>query len=440
MSWLLLGGMLLLVVANGFFVTAEFALVRVRRSRLEKLERHDARAGVALGQIDEISEYLSACQLGITLASIGIGFLGEPALAGLFEPLFGAAVSHGAAIALSLTLAYLISTVLHITIGEQVPKLLAIAKAEAMAVRIARPLLIFSRAFRPAVVALNGASNTILRALGVDPRAEFEEGTTPEDLKLLIAQSHAGGELEDGEADMLAGVFHLHEQQVRQIMTAIPAMVTVDVSAPLDAAAQTCFETGHTRLVVTENHDRDRVRGILHATDIIRGLRKSGANATIAALVREAPIVPETKSLHAALADLRAQRSSMAVIVDEYGRTAGLVTVEDVLEEIVGDIADETDSDISIIRQTGDAEWQVAGHVPINDLAEYGVILPPGDAVNSIAGVVFTKLGRLPKPGDTVRLGDYRATVRTTDQNRIESVHLRRERAARASNRLTTQT
>jgi CBS domain containing-hemolysin-like protein len=426
MSWVLLGGMVLLVAANGFFVAAEFALVRVRRSRLEELRADDARAAVALRQVDQISEYLSACQLGITLASIGIGFLGEPALAGLLEPVFGRTLSHGAALGLSLALAYLISTALHITVGEQVPKLMAIAKAEAMAVRIARPLQVFTRTLRPAVLALNGVSNAILRVLGVDPGAEFEEGGTAEDLKLVIAQSRAGGKLAPGEAEMLAGVFHLHEQQVRQVMTPIPAVVTVDLAASVDAAAEACATSGHTRLVVIEHGNRDRIKGILHASDIIRGLRQPDGDAGIEALVRDAPVVPETLSLDAVLADLRMRHSSVAVVVDEYGRTAGIVTIEDVVEEIVGEIADETDLPAEGIRRTVDGDWQVDGHVPINDLADHGVALPSSDTVNSVGGLVFAHLGRLPKAGDSVRLGDYLATVRAVKEHRIASVRLRR--------------
>jgi CBS domain containing-hemolysin-like protein len=427
-SWVLLAGMVVLVIANGFFVAAEFALVRARRSRLEEVRGDDRRAVVALREIDSISEYLSSCQLGITLASIGIGFLGEPALAGLLEPVFGGPLSHGAALALSLVVAYLISTALHITIGEQVPKLLAISTAERMAMRVARPLHVFTRVFRPAVYVLNGVSNAILRTMGVDPAVEFEEGGTTEDLKLLIGQSRAGGTLAAGEAEMLAGVLRLREQHVRHVMTPVPAIVTVDDSASLDAAADVCAESGHTRLVVTAGGNRDRILGILHASDIIRGLRlrPPHAGVTVASLVRPAPVVPETTPVDAVLANLQLQRSSMAVVIDEYGRTAGIVTVEDVLEEIVGEIVDETDALAEGIQRTTDGEWHVDGHVPISDLADHGVALPASEAVNSVGGLVFAQLGRLPKAGDSVRLGDYLATVRGVSEQRVESVLLRR--------------
>ena len=235
MTAVLLVGMLVLILVNAFFVAAEFSLVRARRSRLEQIAEGDARARLALHEIGEISEYLSACQLGVTFASIGIGFLGEPAIAELIHPWLGGSLSHGLALAISLTVAYVLTTALHITIGEQVPKLFAISRAEAMARAVARPLYWFTKAFRPFVAALNGASNAILRLLRVDPSVAFEEGGTPEDLKLLIAQSLEGGQLAPDEALMLSGVFELHEQQARQVMTPIPRVVTVDISADAES-------------------------------------------------------------------------------------------------------------------------------------------------------------------------------------------------------------
>src|SRR4051812_38982636 len=234
---LLLVGVVVLVAANGFFVAAEFGLVRARQPRLEQMRDEGVRgAALALKQVDEIDQYLSACQLGITMASLGIGFLGEPAIAKQLEPVLGDAVGHGVAVAISVFIAYFLTTSLHITLGEQVPKIYSIVHAESTVRRTARPLELFKRVFGAFIWALNVTSNAVLRLVGVDPRAEFDEASSSEDLKLLIAQSAHGGKIDAGEAGMLSGVFHLHEQQARQVMTPIPAVVTVDISEDVETA------------------------------------------------------------------------------------------------------------------------------------------------------------------------------------------------------------
>src|SRR5919206_3312802 len=376
MTALLLVGVVLLVLVNAFFVAAEFSLVRARRSRLERLEG-DGAARLALREIDEISESLSACQLGITLASIGIGFLGEPAVARLIHPWLGGALSHGVALAISLVVAYVITTALHITIGEQVPKIVAISRAEAMARAVARPLHLFTRAFRPAVAILNGASNAILGLLRIDPSAEFEEGGTPEDLKLLIAQSLERGDLDPGEAGMLSGVFDLHERQAHQVVTPAPRAVTADLSDDAEKASRRCIDSGHTRLVVTEDQKRDHVRGLVHANSLLQLIVTDGPRAPIGGIIREPLIVPETKPLDTLLAELRRTRNSLALVADEYGRMAGIVTVEDILEEIVGEIADETDPSAAAIRRLDDGDWLGGGHGAIAHFPDHGVELEP---------------------------------------------------------------
>jgi CBS domain containing-hemolysin-like protein len=424
---LFLFGVAVLVAANGFFVAAEFALVRAREGRVEQM-RDDGKRGAALvlRQIDRIDEYLSACQLGITMASLGIGFLGEPAIASLLEDAFGDAVSHNLSLAISLTIAYLITTALHITIGEQVPKIYAIVHAERTAVRVARPLHWFRVAFSPLIWLLNTASNAILRVVGVDPRAEFEEISSSEDLKLIIARSSRGGKLDPGEAGMLSGVFHLHEQQARQVMTPIPAVVTVDVSETAETALRRCVDSGHTRLVVTEDGNTDRIKGIVHSNSLARRLMTDGTDASIEDGVKDALIVPETKPLDDLLADLQRERASMAVVVDEYGRTAGIVTIEDIIEEVVGEIADETDPAVAGIRRLANGDWWVRGHVPITDLTDYGLQLPvDSEAYNSVGGFVFAELGRLPKRGDIVRVNGYSLRVEAVRENRVDAVRIR---------------
>jgi magnesium and cobalt exporter, CNNM family len=433
MTALLLVALVLLVLVNGFFVAGEFALVRSRRARLVELSRENPRYQRVLKQIDDLSEYLSACQFGITLASLGIGFLGEPALAELIEPIFGR-LSHGLAVAISIAIAYAIATSLHITAGEQVPKIYAIVNAERVALRVARPLDWFNAAMRPFIAALNGAANLILRRLfRIDPDAEFAEGESPQELRFLIAQAQTGGRLDPGEAGMLQGVFHLHEQEARQVMTPIPAVVTVDVSEDVETALRRCISSGHTRLLVTEDDNQDRVRGTVHLNSLARKLMTEGANASIEDLVKEGLIVPETKPLDDLLADLQRTRSSMAVVVDEYGRVAGIVTVEDIIEEVVGEIDDETDPTAGEIRRLANGDWFVRGHVAVTDLLDYGLHLPiDTDAYNSVGGFVFAQLGRLPKRGDTVTANGYSIRVESVRENRIEAVRIRERGAARA--------
>jgi CBS domain containing-hemolysin-like protein len=435
MTVLLLLAVVVLVLLNGFFVAAEFALVRVRRSRVEELaDQGKRRAGLVLRQLDELSKYLAACQLGITFTSLGIGFLGEPAVATIFEDMIGKDAPKWVYYGVSLFLAYLITTALHITIGEQVPKIYAINRAERIALFVARPLHIFAQVFNPFIHVLNGASNGILRALGIRKTNEFDEGGSPEELKVLIAQSLTGGKLDIGEANMLTGVFHLHEQQARQVMTPAPAIVTVDLSENVETALRRCVSSGHTRLVVTEDENHDRVKGIVHANSLAQKLLTEGPDARIDELVREAPIVPETKPLDDLLADLQRQRSSLAVVIDEYGRTAGIVTVEDIIEEVVGEIDDETDPLGGAVRRLPNGDWFVRGHVAITDLADYGLELPvDSDAYNSVGGFVFGELGRLPKRGDTVTHNGYSIRVESVRENRIEAVRIRERRAAAES-------
>jgi CBS domain containing-hemolysin-like protein len=360
------------------------------------------------------------------MASIGIGFLGEPALASLFEDPLGEVVGHGVAVAIAFAIAFTIATSLHITTGEQVPKIFAISRPEVVARRIARPLQWFATSLRPFEWALTKLSNGLLKMVGVDAQAEFEEQTRSEDLKMLIARGVTGGTLDPGEAGMLSGVFHLHEQEARQVMTPIPAVVTVDIAEDVQTALRRCVDSGHTRLVVTEDENTDRVKGIAHNNSLARLLMAQGADASIEPAVKEALIVPETKPLDDLLADLQRERSSMAVVVDEYGRTVGIVTVEDIIEEIVGEISDETDPLGGAVRRLANGDWYVRGHVPITDLEDYGIHLPvESDAYNSVGGLVFSELGRLPKRGDMVHANGYSLRVESVRENRVEAVRIR---------------
>ena len=342
--------------------------------------------------------------------------------------MFGHAVGHGLSVALSVAIAYLLITFLQSTVGEIVPKLYTIQHAEGLARRIAPLMRWFMILVRPLVIALNATSEWILRRLGTDPDAEPDAGTT-EDLKRIIAESRTGGHLDPGEAEMLSGVFHLHEHEARQVMTPIPAVVTVDVSETVGQALRRAVSTGHSRLIVTEDEDQDHVRGIVHVNQLVKVLMENGEEASFESRVRDAPIVPETKPLDDLLADLQRERTELGVVIDEYGRTAGIVTIEDIIEEIVGEITDESDPTGGAIRRLANGDWFVRGHVPVADLEDYGLDLPVDtDAYNSVGGFVFAELGRLPKRGDSVDANGYSIRVESVRRNRIEAVRIRQRR------------
>ena len=419
----------LLIAINAFFVIAEYALVRSRRARLEVMrENHEKGAALALEQLGNVNEYISAVQIGVTMTSIGIGALGQPALAEILKGALGETFGNGVALAISAVFAFLIIASAQLVAGEMVPKFYAIDRAESVARRVARPLRAFAVLFRPVIIVLNAVSNRILRVLGVDMSFE-RRGGSPDELKRLIAESHAGGHIDPGEAGMLRGVFHLHEQEARQVMTPIPAVTTIDASQDVESALRLCVSSGHTRLVVTEGDDRDRVRGLVHVSTLVRQLMQEGPHSLVGPVVHDALIVPETKPLDDLLADLQRQRTSLAVVVDEYGRVVGVVTVEDIIEEVVGEIADETDPTSGEIRRLANGEWFVRGHVAVTDLADYGLDLPvDSDAYNSVGGFVFAEIGRLPRRGDTITADGFSIRVESVRDNRIEAVRIRERR------------
>jgi CBS domain containing-hemolysin-like protein len=415
-----------LVAVNGFFVAAEFAIVRSRRSRLEKLvEEKRGAAQLALHQLDHVDEYVATSQVGITLASIGIGFLGEPAIATLVEPLLEGVVGEATSFLLAFLFAYAVVTLLHVIFGEQAPKMIGIARAERLLLGIARPLELFRRVFHPLIVITNvPARFFVARVLRIDPESD-EEVASPDELRLMIVRGAQRGRLDPGEAGMLGGVFHLHEQEAREVMTPIPAVVTVDASETVETALRRCVTSGHTRLVVIEDENPDRVQGIVHNNSLARLYMSEGPEAEIGPAVRDAVIVPETRPLDDLLHDLQVQRTSLSVVVDEYGRTVGIVTVEDILEEVVGEIEDETDPRAAALRQLASGEWFVRGHVSLGDLSDAGIELPVDtDAYNSVGGYVFGELGRLPKRGDTITANGYTIRVESVRENRIEAVRI----------------
>jgi CBS domain containing-hemolysin-like protein len=428
-NWLLLLVTLLLVVINGLFVAAEFSLVRAKASLLESRVEEEGddtrRTRAALTAMTQIDSYLSACQLGITMASIGLGFAGEPALSGLIEPLFGDTLGPGTQTAVAVTIAFVIITVLHIVIGELAPKSVAIAKPEVTARWLAGPLGVFRRIFSPAIAVLNGTANWLVGLFGIRPASELVLGATGTELRAMVEHGRSHLTLDPGEAHMLSGVFELHENEARNVMTPIPAVVTIDIADTVEVALRRCTSSGHTRLPVTEDRSTDKIKGVLHLSALVRLMLSKGADASIAKAVRDAYVIPETKPLDDLLSDLQRERISMAIVVDEYGRTVGIVTVEDIVEEVVGEIDDETDPALRAVRRLANGDLFVRGHVPLVDLEDHGVELPvDSDAYNSVGGFVFAELGRLPKRGDAIRANGFVIRVESVRENRIEAVRI----------------
>jgi len=427
MTAILLLLVVVLVAVNGLFVAAEFAIVKSRRSRMEQLAKEgDKRAALALHQMDHVDEYVATAQVGITLASIGLGFAGEPAIADLIEPVLGDVLGDTGTHVLAFAIAYAVVTLLHVIFGEQAPKMIGIAASEATLLRIARPFAAFRKIFAWLIVITNRPAQWMVKKvfrLEIKPE---EEAASPEELRLIIARNAVQGQLDPGEAGMLGGVFHLHEQQAREVMTPIPAVVTVNSDENVEDALRSCVSSGHTRLIVIEDDNPDKVRGVVHINSLVRLYLNAGPDASIEPAVRAVPVFPETKALDDLLAELQRQRSSIGVVSDEYGRTVGISSVEDILEEVVGEIEDETDPRATSLRRLTDGDWYVRGHVPIGDLEDVGIQLPvDSDAFNSIGGYVFSELGRLPKRGDTIRANGYEIRVESVRDNRIVAVRIR---------------
>jgi CBS domain containing-hemolysin-like protein len=405
---------LFLVLLNGFFVAAEFSLARARITRLDQLAESRSAAVLAREQVRHIDRYLAACQLGITLASLGLGWLGEPAFAHLIEPVLSrVGLGESAATLTAVIIAFAIITVLHVVIGELAPKTVAIQRAETTALSIARPLEWFRILFAPFIHVLNGAGNALVRAIGVEPASERELASTPEDLQILIAQSEEGGAIEPEEADMLEGVFGLQGSLTRDIMTPRPEVTSLAAEMTVKAALVEALATRHSRFPVLNG---DGVLGVVHLSQLARAVLEN-EETPLRDIAGTALYVPETQPVDDLLRQLQARRASLAVVLDEYGDFAGIATVEDVIEEIVGEIDDERDRGPAVDERP-DGRLIVRGHVPLEDLADHGVELID-ETVTSVGGLVFTRLGRLPRTGDTITIDGWTLTVEATSGTRV---------------------
>lgn len=414
----------LLLLANGFFVAAEFALTAVRRSKMEHLaEAGHARARVALSSIRELSLMLAGAQLGITMASLGLGYVSEPAIAHLIEAALHSVVELPPAIlhSISFVTALTIVVFLHMVVGEMAPKNIAIADPEKSALWISVPFRAFVNFFRPFIHLLNFLANAGLRLLRVEPRDELRSGMTSEDIGALISQSAREGVLDRFDYRLLSGVILFSDLDAGAVMVPRTELTAAPLSATAADIERLAMNSGHSRIpVYVEN--LDQVLGFFHAKDLLR-IDPSDYDKPIPRhFVRKMLVVPETRKLQPLLLDMRAQRSHFALVVDEHGGTAGVVAIEDLIEELVGEIRDEYDEREAGIERLSDRQFLVPGSLRIDEAEDrLGVRLPPGD-YETVAGFLMDKLQRIPKRRDVVEHDGWRLRVRTMQRRRVVQI------------------
>jgi len=413
-----------LVLLNGFFVATEFALVKVRATRLAQLAAQgNANAAIAQEMVAHLDAYLSACQVGITLASLALGWVGEPAFADLLAPLFAPLGKAAAPFThiVSIAVAFMIITVLHIVVGEQAPKIFAIARPEPMALAVARPMRLFYRVFYPFVHLLNRATRAILAPLGVS--ADGGEGHhSEEEARMILAESLAGGQGSDARRRLVERAFEFSMKRARQFMVPRADIVALDVTSPLAENMETARRMGFTRYPLVRGA-LDNVLGIVHIRDLTAGAGRLRSSEDLVRVAREPLFVPEASPADAVLRQFQARRLHQAIVVDEYGGTSGLVTLEDLLEELIGsEIQDEFDAgEAAPILVLGSGTYSVAGGYALADLvALLEETLEDPDESVTVGGYVQNRLGRLGRVGDVVELGERHALqVIETRQRRV---------------------
>ena len=416
---------LLLVLANGFFVATEFAVARLRPTQVEELAR-EGRPGARSVRhaVEHIDAYLAACQLGITLASIGLGVVGKPAFEELLEPILGDAASIGG-FGLAATLAFAIITLLHVVVGELSPKSVAISRTVPTALVVGPLMRGFYIATKPLVDFFNGLGNLLLKPFGIPPASEAGHAPhSEEELRTILRESREGGLIERGDQELTENVFAFGDARVREIMTPRGEVDYLATADDLSRAVAVAIETGHTRLpLCAPDAGLEEPVGLIHAKDLLPACA-AGDDRPLRDLARPITRVSEAALLSEALPELRLRH--LALVVDEHGTTTGLVTLEDILEELVGDIEDEFDlHEEPDVRREGDA-WLVPGSLPLRDLArELGAdIEDPHEA--TIGGHVIEELGRVPEPGEAVEVDGLRVEVLECDGPLIRRLRVRR--------------
>ncbi len=407
---------LFLVFLNGFFVASEFSIVKIRGSRIEELvQQGNKRARRARPLVQSMDEYLSATQLGITIASLALGWVGEPAFASLFEPVLRSigALTPVVTHSLAAISAFLLITFLHIVLGELAPKSLSIQRAESVILWISVPLSWFYRMSYPFIWALNGTANAFLRLAGIPPTSEPEVAHSEEELRLILAHSHAQGILDRDEKKMLERVFDFADRSVRQVMVPSTEIVFLDLNKSLEENLEIARKDRHTRYLLCDKN-LDRVVGIVHIKDLFWQYRQLKEGFKLTMVKRPVQFVPESKYIKTLLTEFRHTRTHLAVVVDEYGATIGIVTLEDILEQLVGEIQDEFDIDIPppMIQETGENQYMIHGRALLVEVINELKVTIEDKENDTMGGHIMMLLGRTAQVGDELTVaGEYRVHV-----------------------------
>ena len=415
---------LFLVLLNGFFVLSEFAIVKVRRSKLEEMVKlRKPNASLALKMSNSLDTYLSATQLGITLSSLALGWIGEPALANLIEPTFTHFFGHNFVLlhTVSFTIAFTVITFLHVVFGELIPKSVAIAKAETMALIIARPLYVFWLLFYPLIRFFDIVAGFFLRRIGIYQASEHEMAHSEEELRIIVNESFRGGYIDSVESEIIKNAVDFSETVAREIMTPRKDMACINSEKSFDENVLLITTTRYTRYPYCHG-SKDNISGMIHTRDMLNNAL-THQHTDLAQLVRPIIMVPENASISDILTKMKKERIHIALVVDEYGGTSGLLTMEDILEEIVGDASDEHDSNNEMICKIDDDTYEFDGMVNLEKVEEImAVVFDESQQSVTIGGRVFNLIGRLPEVGDVTDDGICSYEILEINHKRIKKL------------------
>jgi CBS domain containing-hemolysin-like protein len=417
-----------LVFMNGFFVAAEFAMVKVRGSRIDALisEGH-ARAKLASRLTNNLDAYLSACQLGITLASLGLGWIGEPAVASLIAPWFAQVGFQNEVFihTVSFIIAFSFITVLHIVLGELAPKTVAIRKSETVTLLTATPLVFFHKLMYPLIWLLNGTANQLLKAIGIEPATEKDAAHTEEEIRILMKESHKRGLIDNTELTLVDNIFDFTETNAREIMIPRTEMICLNTALTIDENKRIALEQMLTRYPVCEN-DKDNIIGFIHIKDLLKDTAHSITD--IAQITRPITSVPESMQISMLLKLMQKKKTQIAILIDEYGGTSGLVTLEDIMEEIVGEIQDEFDEERADIEKRDDASYSINGLMLIEAVNSYFGLDIDTDDFDTIGGWIYSQIDIPPKRDQRVHYpGGFTFIIEETDHLRVSRINVRKD-------------